>query len=243
MKKIFVINFSYDGSNYYGFQKQVKKNTIQKKIEEALLRITEQEIKITASGRTDTGVHAINQYAHFELDINIKPERLKKALNDILPKDIYIKKIETKKNFHARFDVKKKEYQYVINTGKYNVFENKYVYQLNRKLDIEKMRNASEFLVGEHNFKAFCKSNNKDDDVRTIFLIKIKEKNNKIFINILGSGFLRYMVRNIVGTLIEVGLGKLDEAEVEKILNSENRQKAGLKAPATGLYLKNVYYK
>jgi len=239
----FVIQFSYDGSGYWGYQKQKNKQTIQQTIEDALFKIFAIKTKIVASGRTDTGVHAINQYAHFDLDVNIEPEKLKIALNHLLPNDIYIKKVSIKPNFHARFDVKKKEYQYIINTGKYNVFENKYVYQYNQDLDVEKMEKAAQQFLGTHDFTSFCKKNLTNDDYqRTIFKIKVQKKEKKVFINIIGSGFLRYMVRNMVGCLIEVGNYKQKENIVPKLLKEKNRQKAGIKAPAEGLYLKRVYY-
>ncbi len=239
----FLIVFSYDGSKYFGFQKQKEKKTIQKTMEQALYKIAKTEVKITPSGRTDTGVHALNQTAHFDLDINITADELKKALNAILPADIYVKKAKEKNNFHARFDAIKKEYAYYINIGDYNVFEKDYVMQLNKKLDVDKMKQASKFFLGTHDFSSFCKKRKEEDAQRTIFDIKIVTSGNKIKISIIGSGFLRYMVRNMVGTLIEVGQEKISVDQIKKILQSKDRCKAGAKAPAEGLYLRKAHYK
>lgn len=240
----YVMTFSYDGSNYAGFQIQKNKNTIQSEIETALFKITKQRIKIVGSGRTDAKVHAIQATAHFDLVMNISSEQLKKALNSLISKDIYILKIKKVVNdFHARFDIKKKEYFYVINMGDYNVFERNYALQLNKALKIKKMQKAIKDFEGIHNFESFCKkSKGETDFVRTIFETNIKQKEDKVFIYFVGNGFLRYMVRNMVGALIEIGLEKREETDIAKILKNKDRKTAGVKAPAEGLYLKSVSY-
>ncbi len=237
-----IIFFSYDGSNYFGFQKQNNKRTVQQTLEEALMKINKATVRVIPSGRTDTGVHACNQVAHFDLDINITKAELKKALNALLPGDIYVKRVAQKANFHARFDATKKAYVYVINMGTYNVFEKDYVMQLNQKLAIEKMQAASKHFLGTHDFSSFCKKSSDEDCRRTIWTINFTSSGNKLKITIVGSGFLRYMVRNMVGTLIEVGLEKIAPEKVEAILASKDRRVAGVKAPANGLYLQKVYY-
>lgn len=240
----YLMTFSYDGTNYNGYQKQPNKNTIQDKIEEALYKITSTNITIHSSGRTDSKVHAINQKAHFDLDKEIDLNKLKKGINSLIPNDIYIKDIvSVKDDFHARFNVKKKIYVYKINTGDYDPINRNYIYQYNRKLDIDKMIKASEYLLGEHNFKAFTKTDiTKDDYIRTIYNIKIKEKDNIITLEFIGNGFLRYMVRNIVGTLITVGENKLNIEDIQHILKSEDRKNASKTANPEGLYLKDVKY-
>ena len=238
----FLITFSYDGSKYKGYQKQPNKATIQERV---LTQINNGEVSVSASGRTDAGVHALNQKAHFDLDINITPEKLKLALNSLLPSDIYVKKVEeVDGGFHARFNVKEKEYIYKINVGEYNPIEKDYIYQFNKNLDIDKMKEAIKYFEGTHDFKSFTKNNDsKEDFIRTITKAEISKEDNIIIISFLGTGFLRYMVRNMVGCLIEVGELKRESADVKDILEAKDRTKAGITAHPEGLYLKEVYYK
>ena len=240
----YLMTFSYDGTNYNGYQKQPNKNTIQDKIEEALSKITSTNITIHSSGRTDSKVHALNQKAHFDLDKSYDLYKLKKSINSLIPDDIYIKDIiVVKDDFHARFNVKKKIYEYKINTGIYNPIDRNYIYQYNKELDIDKMKEASTYLLGEHNYKAFTKTDiTKEDYIRTIYKINIKEKNGIITLEFIGSGFLRYMVRNIVGTLIAIGEEKLKPKDIIHILKSEDRKNASKTANPEGLYLKDVKY-
>jgi tRNA pseudouridine38-40 synthase len=242
------MTFSYDGSNYSGYQKQPKSKTIQAEIEKVLKLINDNhKVDIHASGRTDAKVHALNQKAHFDLDIDITVDKLKQALNSMLPDDIYVKNIEIVSNtFHARFNVKAKEYNYKINMGEYDPIEKNYVYQHNKKLDVVAIERALKYLEGEHDFKSFSKADDdKEDYVRRIVqanLIRELKNVNKITLTFLGTGFLRYMVRNIVGTLIEVGEGKRKSEDIIDILNAKDRRKAGHTANPEGLYLKDVFY-
>lgn len=241
----YLMTFSYDGTNYNGYQKQPNKNTIQDKIEDALKQINNDKcINISATGRTDAKVHALNQKAHFDLEKEIDTDKLKRALNSLTPDDIYIKKIEEVDNdFHARFDIKKKTYIYKINIGEYNPLDRNYIYQYNQSLNIEKMREALSYFIGTHNFKSFTKNNDEITDyVRTIIDTNLEVNNNIITLTFTGTGFLRYMVRNIVGTLIEIGEEKLKPEQVKEILLSEDRTEAGKTANPEGLYLKDVYY-
>ena len=244
----YFMTFSYDGSNFFGYQKQIKERTIQGEIEKVLAKINgDIPVSIHASGRTDAGVHAYNQKAHFDLDKKLDISKLKHSLNGMLPDDIYIRGIkEVGDDFHARFNVKAKEYIYKINLDTYNPIERNYVYQLNKRLDIPEMERALRYLEGTHNFKSFTKSDEeKDDYVRTIVQATLERdpKNvNRITISLLGNGFLRYMVRNIVGLLIDVGSGKIKSEDVIRILEKEDRKSAGLCAPSCGLYLKDVFY-
>ena len=244
----FFITFSYDGSKYKGYQKQPRVKTIQGELERVLKTINNNEkVNVSASGRTDAGVHALNQRAHFDITINITPEKLQFALNSMLPRDIYVKKVEiVEDNFHARFNVKAKEYIYKINIGEYNPIEKDYIYQYNKKLDIVEMERALKYLEGTHDFRSFTKvDEEKDDFVRTIVQTSITRdlKNlNVITISFLGTGFLRYMVRNMVGYLIEVGEGKHSSDDIIDVLNACDRTCAGITASPEGLYLKDVFY-
>lgn len=242
------MTFAYDGSKYSGYQKQPKKRTIQGELEKALKQLNAgKEVSLVASGRTDAGVHAYNQRAHFDMTTKITPEKIKMGLNSLIPDDIYVKKvIEVEENFHARFNVKAKEYIYKINMGTYNPIEKDYVYQYNKKLDISEMERALKYLEGTHDFRSFVKvDDEKDDYVRTIVQTALHRevKNvNQITISVLGTGFMRYMVRNIVGMLIEIGEGKHKSEDIITILNAKDRSMAGICAPACGLYLRDVYY-
>lgn len=239
----YLITFSYDGSKYNGYQKQLDVNTVQKELEKALTTINDNNfVSVVASGRTDAGVHALNQHAHADITVNITPDKLKMALNSLLPKDIYVKDIkEVDPEFHARFNVKTKEYIYKINIGEYNPIEKDYIYQYNKELDINKMKEAIKLFVGTHNFKSFASADDvRDNYERTILNANIELDNNIITISFIGTGFLRYMVRNMVGTLIEIGEGK--ERNIVKILDALDRKEAGKTAPPQGLYLKDVYY-
>ena len=244
----YFITFSYDGSKYNGYQKQPRVKTIQGELEKALKQINAgKDVFVSASGRTDAGVHAYNQSAHFDLETEITCTKLKQALNSLIPDDIYIKNVyETNPDFHARFNVKAKEYIYKINMGNYNPIEKDYVYQYNKKLDISEMERALKYLEGTHDFRSFVKiDEEKDDYTRTIVqtsLIRDVKNVNQITISVLGTGFMRYMVRNIVGMLIEIGEGKYKSEDIISILEMKDRKKAGICAPACGLYLKDVYY-
>ena len=244
----YLMTFSYDGSNFSGYQKQPKKRTVQEEIEIVLTKINnDNKITIYAAGRTDAGVHAIKQTAHFDMETKLDEEKLQKSINSLLPGDIHVKKIiKVNDDFHARFNVIGKEYVYIINTGEYNPLERNYVCQYNHRLDVTAMERAIKYLEGTHNFKSFTKADEeKDDYVRTIAetnLIRDNKDINKIVLIFIGTGFLRYMVRNMVGTLIEIGEGKRKSEDIIEILKSEDRKVAGKTAPPTGLYLNNVLY-
>lgn len=244
----YFITFSYDGTKFNGYQKQPRVRTVQGELEKALKQINDsKEVSVSATGRTDAGVHALNQKAHFDLDKEFDLDKLKQGINSLLPEDIYIKKIEkVPDNFHARFDAIGKEYVYIINMGEYNPLERNYVYQHCKKLDIVEMERALKYFEGTQNYKSFTKTDEeKEDYIRTISqtsLTRDSKDINKIYLTFVGTGFLRYMVRNIVGLLIEVGEGKRRSEEVISILKAEDRTKAGKTANPEGLYLKNVFY-
>ena len=241
----FLIKFTYDGSAYNGFQTQPNLDTIQERMEKALQIINNgKKTNIVATGRTDKGVHALCQFAHADIDVDINEYKLKRAMNSNLPEDIHV--IETKiipDDFHARYNVKSKEYKYYINLGEYNPLERKYVFQYNYLLNKEAMEDAIKVFVGKHDFRAFVtESKEKENCVRTITDAYIEQENNKLIITFKGDGFLRYQVRNMVGLLIRVGENKVSTDDVEKILLSRDRTTTGKTAPPEGLYLTDVTY-
>lgn len=241
----FLIKFSYDGTNYSGYQKQPGLNTIEGKLEEALTKINNGvKTTITSTGRTDKKVHALSQYGHADIKVSITEYKLKRALNSNLPEDIHV--IDTKivnDNFHARYNVAEKTYKYIINLGEYNPIERNYVFQYNYKLNINAMKKAIEYFKGTHDFRAFVTDNKeKENCIRTITETNIEEDNNKLTITFIGNGFMRYQVRNMVGILIKVGENKLEPNKIKEIIESKDRLKAGKTAPAEGLYLVDVKF-
>ena len=244
----YLITISYDGTDFSGYQKQPKERTVQSELEKALKEINGgKKVDVHASGRTDAGVHAINQKAHFEIDKKIETDKLLRGINSLLPEDIYVKSIkEVSDDFHARFNAIGKEYIYIINMGEYNPLERNYVYQYGKRLDLSAMERGLKYLEGEHNFKSFTKSNDEIEDyVRKISqtsIVRDSKDMNKIIITFVGTGFLRYMVRNMVGLIIEIGEGKRKPEDIIRILKEEDRTFAGKTAPACGLYLRNVFY-
>ena len=240
----YLITFSYDGSKYFGYQKQKGVNSVQEDLEKVLSLINNKPVNVCASGRTDAGVHANGQCAHFDIDINITPDKLKNALNGLLNGNIYVKSVvEVPDTFHARFDVKQKEYIYKINTGEYSPIYKDYIYQYCKPLDVDSMKTAIKLFEGEHNFKSFTKANVETNNfARTIYSTAVTKDNDIITIKFVGNGFMRYMVRNMVGFLIEIGEGKRNISDVNSVLLEEDRTKAGKTAPPEGLYLNKVTY-
>lgn len=236
----------YDGSNFKGFQRlKDNDNTIQGKIEDVLSKLTEEKIEIVASGRTDMGVHALGQVVNFKTNSTKSVEKIQKYLYKYLPESIVVTKIEeVDERFHSRYNAKSKIYMYRIDNNEFhNPFNRKYTYHLDKKLDIEKMQKASQYLIGEHDFSSFASSRSKKKShVRKIEYIKIQEKNNLIEIYVKADGFLYNMVRIIVGTLIDAGLNKIKPEDVKDMLESKNRTAASDTAPAKGLYLLDVQY-
>jgi tRNA pseudouridine38-40 synthase len=234
----------YDGSKYYGFQTQPNHITIQGVIEEALAHIYKDHIKITAASRTDALVHAKHQVFHYDTQTHIPSQRLKDIINNQLPKDIYIIQVdEVDDAFHARYDVAKKEYRYILSTKEFNPFEQHFMTFSNQTLDIDKMIEASHHFIGEHDFKSFAKQSNDKNTVRCVYSFDIDQCDDKITFSIVGNGFLHHMVRIMVGTLLEVGVNHLSPDEVKSILDERNRVYAPFTAPPQGLYLWNIIYK
>ena len=241
----YLINFSYDGTNYNGYQKQKGLNTVQGKMEDALKYINNhKDTKFSSSGRTDAFVHAYNQYGHADIDVNITEYKLKRALNSLLPDDIYVK--STKKvddDFHSRYNVLKKEYIYKINMGEYNPIERNYVYQLGKQLNIDKMKEALNYLKGTHDFERLSSNEHKEKNtIRTIYDAKIYFDNDILILSFTSNGFLKYMVRIMVGILIQIGLEKYEAIYIKNIIDGNVKTNYKKIAPAQGLYLFNVEY-
>lgn len=241
----------YDGTRYKGWQKQNQKGntvvTIQGKLENVLSKMTGEEIDVIGCGRTDTGVHAESYVANFFTNTNMSIEEIEAYLLEYLPEDIVIKEIkETTQRFHSRFNAKEKTYIYNIQNTKYqDVFTKRYSYHVEKKLNIKNIIEGSKYLLGTHDFRSFTNLKVKKDKkstIRTIKSIDITEKNGLIKIEITGNGFLLNMVRIIVATLIEVGLGLRKPTDIKDILEAKNKEMSANKAPAKGLTLKNVEY-
>ncbi|MDO5557712.1 MAG: tRNA pseudouridine(38-40) synthase TruA [Clostridia bacterium] len=235
----------YDGKDFNGWQKQPTKLNIQGEIERAIGEITGEEIELNASGRTDAGVHAIAQVANFRTCSNIGIEKIPIAINSKLKKSIRIKQAEeVDMDFHSRYRCKRKTYRYVINNSEYGtaIYRNM-EFNLPCKLDVEKMRKAIKFFEGEHDFKGFKASGTSSkSSIRTIYSAKVLEQGERVFIELTGNGFLYNMVRIIAGTLVDVGLGKIQVDEIEKIIESKDRTRAGKTLPPNGLFLVKVEY-
>lgn len=241
----YLIDFSYSGADFNGYQKQPDKRTVQFEIEKVLTNINaDKEVKITAAGRTDAKVNALHQMAHFVLNKEISPYKLKGALNSYLPDDIYINDVKcVNENFHARYMVKEKTYQYKINTGNYNPLLRTHVYQYCRTLNIKKMKEALSNFKGTHDFTTFTSSEDKrENKVRTIKNVSLSFSKDIITITFKAKGFLKYQVRNMVGTLIKVGEEKVDPSMIPVLLEKKDRKSAYTCAPAEGLTLINIKY-
>lgn len=240
------ITIEYDGSKYRGWQRLSNSDkTVQEKIETLLTKILARKIEVHGSGRTDTGVHAYGQVAHFEIAEYLDTYKLLLACNQMLPQDIVFTRIEmVDKDFHARFSAQSKRYVYKIwNSEIPTALKRKYRLHIPLRLDIDAMRQGAEFLIGRYDFTSFTADKSKGKSkVREIFDIKIIENGSEIEIEYFGEGFLYKMVRIITGTLIEVGQGEKKPEEVQSILDQKDRTLAGYAAPSHGLYLQEVVY-
>nr|MBP3598797.1 tRNA pseudouridine(38-40) synthase TruA [Eubacterium sp.] len=245
------MKIQYDGTRYKGWQRQGGVSgsdaTIQGKMEAVLSRYVGKEIQIDGAGRTDAGVHAMEQIANVHVPENVSgtPEELKEYINEYLPEDIRVTAVERAgERFHSRLNAIGKRYEYhIMKATSENVFQRKYAWKVLGILNTEQMRIAADFLVGKHDFRSFCsKASKKKSTVRTIRSITFKETEQDLVICFEGDGFLYNMVRILVGTLVEVGLGKRQPEEMLEILERKERKYAGETAPAQGLFLAKVYY-
>ena len=237
----YLIEFSYDGTKFHGFQRQKDVKNVQSLLENNLSLYFSKNILIKGSGRTDAGVHALGQCAHFDYeDIIIKRDI--KNINTLLNDDIKIKKCHlVADSFHARYSVKNKTYYYLINNGKHKEKYEGYYYQIKRKLNYNKMKDASELFIGTHDFRNFV-SGYRDDYISTIYSISFKKRRDLIKITFVGKGFYRYMVRHLVGALVDVGKDKISKDVIREMLEKTDEFKSLSVAPADGLYLKKINY-
>lgn len=245
------IVFSYDGTSFFGYQKQKEERSVQEEIEKVLniLLNNKNETKIFSSGRTDKGVHALNQAANFFTIKKIDDLNLfKYKMNKLLPPDIYIKKInKVPLSFSSRFSSLKKEYFYLINIKEYDPLKRNYELYYSRDIDINKLKDISKLFIGKHNFINFTsKKEDEDNFIRTIFDIRISKINNKyIKITFIGDGFMRYEIRKIIGTFLAYNENKLTKEEIINYLNNnfKERKIINYQVEAKGLYLFKVFYK
>ena len=245
------LTISYDGTNYCGWQKQSNTISIQEEIENRLSIILTAKIVVHGAGRTDAGVHAIGMTAHFQTKKSFSPTALAKSLNSMLPADIRIVECEEQEaDFHSRYNATGKTYCYYIYTGKVQPpTQRLYAIHCPHDLNIDAMQQCLEILTGTHDFSSFESTGSRDKSIttgrgaiRTITHLSLAHEENSLQITIQGDGFLRHMVRNIVGTLLDVGRGRKTTEEFRSIFGARDRSEAGAKAPAHGLFLNKVYY-
>ena len=236
---------SYDGTRYYGWERQPGKETIQGKLEAVLSRMTETQAEIIGAGRTDAGVHARAMIANSHLETDLSVAEILAYMNRYLPDDISVNRVSiVSDRFHARYNAAGKLYTYTCYAGDSKpVFNRKYVTVLDSAPDIYAMKKATEYLTGEHDFKAFCSNPKmKKSTVRTVDTIDITRRKDYIYLDFHGDGFLQNMVRIITGTLLEVGFGRMEAEEMKDILEKKDRRLAGPTAPPQGLCLMKVDY-
>jgi tRNA pseudouridine38-40 synthase len=244
--KNFKLTIEYDGTGYHGWQRQKHQRSIQAAIERRLAIMTGETVVLTGSGRTDAGVHALGQVASFRTLSTIPPDAFRRGLNSLLPGDIVIRECtEVDAAFHARYDVTGKRYHYrILNRDVPSAVERNYVWHVRKPLDVGAMRLAARHIRGVHDFKAFEGTGSpRSTTVRHITHIElVNERPEMLVLEIEGNGFLRFMVRNIVSTLVDAGVGKISPDDVRQILLSRDRSRAGPTAPPTGLFLISVTY-
>jgi tRNA pseudouridine38-40 synthase len=246
--KNYKLKIAYDGTRYYGWERQPDQETIQGKLENVLSIMTDcpiSDIDVIGAGRTDAGVHARAMIASVKLETDMEPDEIRDYMNRYLPDDIAVSDVRLASDrFHARYNAKGKTYQYTLFDGPVHpVFNRKYYSVLDREIDTDRMARAAEYIVGEHDFKSFCgNSHMKKSTVRTVDSLTVRRSKGYIYVTVHGDGFLQNMVRIIVGTLIEVGYGRMEPEDIPGILEERNRRKAGPTAPAKGLTLIKVDY-
>ncbi len=238
----YLINLAYNGNSFYGYQIQKKELTVEGELEKCLSKILNEKINTIASSRTDRYVHALDQYCTFDYDKNINISKLTKSLNSIINDGIYIKKIKkVNESFNVRHDVHKKTYVYKINMGKYNPIDKDYVYQYCKKIDKKLIEEFISKVSGKHNFRSFTSDNENNNYVRDV-KISYKIIKNTLYLKFESSGFRRYMIRNIVGLLIDINNNKKDINKIEEMFNSQSRESLGICAPGNGLYLEKIEF-
>ncbi len=238
----YLINLSYNGNKYYGYQIQNNEVTVEGEIEKVLSKVLNASINTVASSRTDKGVHAINQYCHFDYDKELDLNNLTHSMNSMLDGDIYIKSItKVEDDFHARYSVKYKEYIYKINMGEYNPIDKDYIYQYNKEIKKDILDKFISLVSGEHDYRSFTSDKDKESYVRDV-TIDYKIEDNILILRFYSTGFLRYMIRYIVGLLLEINDGKKNLDDIKFIFDSKSRCSIGSPAQGCALYLNKVIY-
>ncbi len=239
------LTIQYDGTEYFGWQMQARHRSVQQVLQEALAMVCNHPVTLHGSGRTDTGVHALGQVAHFKTSSAIDLMQLRKGLNSLLPDDVVVREaVEAHPDFHARFDATARTYWYfILNEPVPSVFYRRYAWHIRKPLDLAAMRDAAALLVGMHDYSSFQAREREDVcTVREVKRVRLKRVGPLLLFEIRATSFLRHMVRGIVGTLVEIGLGRLGAAGMQDIMQARNRSQAGPTAPACGLFLKEVRY-
>jgi tRNA pseudouridine38-40 synthase len=246
MTKTFKLIIEYDGTGYHGWQRQKTDRSIQGEIETALFTMTGQKVTVIGSGRTDAGVHALAQVASFRCDTHLTADIFKKGLNSLLDADVVICDCrQAAGDFHARYDAKWKTYQYrIINSELPVAIGRQYAWHIRRPLDVTAMRRALPYIIGEHDFTSFEGAGSpQSSSVRHVMRAEIfQSPDSRIFFDITANGFLKHMVRNIMGTLVSIGLGKHAPEDMAQVLEAKDRSRAGATAPPQGLFLVSVAY-
>ncbi len=240
------LTIEYDGTHFFGFQRQARHRTVQEELEKAFRKFLHEPVKVIGAGRTDSGVHAVHQTAHVRIKHRMPAEAVRKALNGILPHDMAVKEVEEMPSgFHARYDAKGKIYQYFVwNSRTRSPLNAPISYHYPRKLDLRKMKQAARVFRGRHDFKSFQASGSKKkmNTVRDLKRLDIEKKGALIQFTFEGNGFLYNMVRNLTGTLLWAGEGRVSVEGTRRILEAKDRRKAGPTVPAKGLFLVKVKY-
>lgn len=246
MKKNYKLEIAYEGTRYFGWEHQPNRDTIQGKLESVIWRMcNDNTIEVIGAGRTDAGVHAKGMIANVWMDVSMNEEEIRDYLNHYLPDDIAVKEVRiASERFHARYKAVGKTYRYTCFAGPVKtVFDRRYLTRLDTMPDIEKMRQAAVCLEGEHDYRSFCgNSRMKKSTVRIVDHIDITQKRGYIYFTFHGTGFLQNMIRILVGTLLEVGYGRMEPEQMKRILDAKDRTKAGPTAPPEGLCLIQVDY-
>lgn len=245
MEKNYKLTIAYDGTRFFGWERQPGRDTVQGKLEAVLERLQGRPVNLIGAGRTDAGVHARAMVASVRLDVKETPEGIRDYMNRYLPDAIAVREVkEAGERFHARYNALGKTYRYTCFDGPVKpVFDRKYVTMLEFSPDVDKMRQAASYLVGEHDFASFCGNPRmKKSTVRLVDTILIERRKDRVIFTFHGTGFLQNMVRILVGTLLEVGRGRWQVQQVQSILEAKNRAQAGPTAPPEGLCLMKVDY-
>ena len=245
MEQNYRLTIAYDGSRFFGWERQPGRDTIQGKLESVLTRLQGSPVEIIGAGRTDAGVHARAMAANAQLDVDLSPEEIRDYMNRYLPDAIAVREVkEAAPRFHARYKALGKTYRYVCFDGPVKpVFDRKYVTLLDFHPDLERMQQAAAYLQGEHDFASFCGNPRmKKSTVRLVDHIAIERRKDRVVFTFHGTGFLQNMVRIMVGTLLEVGRGYWTPEHVRDILSAKDRKQAGPTAPPEGLCLMKVAY-